>query len=109
MKSVSVFDEARKEGLTPEVERRLVEEYGARGRRAAEAVRAGKVKKYRDFFVVEGKGGEYIVEDDFCTCNDYLYRLSVKGGVCYHSIAVRLAEATGDYEEVDRWYQDIRR
>jgi predicted nucleic acid-binding Zn finger protein len=109
MKSVSVFDEARREGLTPEVEKRLVEEYGARGRRAAEAVRSGKVKKYRDFFVVEGRSGEYIVEEDFCTCNDYLYRLSVKGGVCYHSIAVRLAEATGGYEEVDRWYQDIKR
>lgn len=106
---MSVFDDARREGLTPDVEKRLVEEYGSRGKKAIDAVRSGKVKKYRDFFVVRGFSGEYIVEDDFCTCNDYLYRLSVKGGICYHSIAVRLAKTTGVYEEVDRWYLDSLR
>jgi len=36
-----------------------------------------------------------------------LYRLSIKGGVCYHSIAVRIAKATGGYETADEWYSDI--
>jgi predicted nucleic acid-binding Zn finger protein len=105
---LSVFDEIQKEGLTPELEERLTNEFGPRGKKAMETVRSGKVKKYRDFFVVKGSTGEYIVEDDFCTCNDYLYRLSIKGGVCYHSIAVRIARATGEYEDIDQWYSDIR-
>lgn len=105
---MSVFEDVQEQGsLTPELEKRLSKEFGSRGKKAIEAVRSGKVKKYRDFFVVEGSTGVYIVEDDFCTCKDYLYRLSIKGGVCYHSIAVRIARATGEYEEVDQWYSDV--
>ena len=105
---MSVFEDIQKQGsLTPELEKRLVKEFSSRGKKAIEAVRSGKVKKYRDFFVVEGSTGVYIVEDDFCTCKDYLYRLSIKGGVCYHSIAVRIARATGEYGEVDQWYSDV--
>jgi predicted nucleic acid-binding Zn finger protein len=92
--------------LTEELEKRILREYGNRGLKAIEIVRAGKVRKYRDFFVVEGKGDLYVVEGDFCTCRDYLYRLSRNGGLCYHSLAVRIAEATGQYERVDEWYSD---
>jgi len=104
---LSIFEDIEKDGLTPENEKRLAREFGARGKKAVETVRSGKVKKYKDFFVVNGSTGDYIIEDDFCTCNDYLYRLSVKGGVCYHSIAVRIAKATGEYETIDQWYTDI--
>ncbi len=104
---MSIFEDIEKEGLTPENEKRLAQEFGARGKKAIETVRSGKIRKYRDFFVVQGSTGSYVVEEDFCTCNDYLYRLSVKGGVCYHSIAVRIAKATGEYETVDEWYTDI--
>lgn len=92
--------------LTDEVERRIVREHGKRGQQAIDLVRAGRVKRYRDFFVVEGKGDRYVVEGDFCTCRDYLYRLSRNGGRCYHILAVRIAEATGQYERVDEWYAD---
>jgi len=101
-----IFEEIKEKGLTEETEKKLATEFGARGKKAVELVRSGKVKKYKDFFVVQGSQGEYIVEDDFCTCNDYLFRLSIKGGVCYHSIAVRIAEAAGMYEKVDKWYVD---
>ncbi len=105
---MSVFDDIREQGsLTPGLEQRLAREFGSRGKKAVGLVRSGKVKKYRDFFVVEGSTGEYIVEDDFCTCKDYLYRLSTKGGVCYHSIAVRIARATGEYEQIGQWYSDV--
>lgn len=104
---MSIFEDIERQGLTPENEQRLAGEFGPRGKKAVETVRSGKVKKYLDFFVVKGSTGDYVVEDDFCTCNDYLYRLSVKGGVCYHSIAVRIAKATGDYETIDQWYADI--
>ena len=104
---MSALDVLRSAGsLTGELEQRIIREYGNRGQRAIELVRAGKVRKYRDFFVVEGKGDLYVVEGDFCTCRDYLYRLSRNGGLCYHSLAVRIAEATGQYERVDEWYSD---
>ena len=92
--------------LSDEVERRIVREHGKRGQQAIDLVRAGRVKRYRDFFVVEGKGDRYVVEGGFCTCRDYLYRLSRNGGQCYHILAVRIAEATGKYERVDEWYSD---
>ncbi len=104
-----VFEDLKTKGLTPALKKRLLDEFGARGKSAIDLVTAHRIKKYRDFFVVRGKSGEYIVEDDFCTCNDYLYRLSVKGGVCYHSIAVRIAQATGEYEGIDQWYSDVSR
>ncbi len=104
-----IFEEIKEKGLTEETEKKLATEFGARGKKAVELVKSGKVKKYRDFFVVQGSQGEYIVEDDFCTCKDYLFRLSIKGGVCYHSIAVRIAEAAGLYEKVDKWYVDSMR
>lgn len=93
-------------GLTDELEQRIIREYGNRGQNALKLVKAGRVKKYLDFFVVEGRTGKYVVEGDFCTCRDYLYRLSRNGGLCYHSLAVRIAEATGQYERVDLWYSD---
>jgi predicted nucleic acid-binding Zn finger protein len=105
---LSIYEDIQREGLTPDNEKRLAAEFGARGKKALETVRSGKVKKYLDFFVVKGSTGDYIVEDDFCTCNDYLLRLSIKGGVCYHSIAVRIAKATGEYEEIDEWYSEIQ-
>lgn len=101
--------EASKEGsekLTEAFEAKVRHEYGAQGKNALEVVKAHRVRKYKDFFVVEGRGGEYVVEGDFCTCPSYLYKLSKKGGRCYHSLAVKIAVATGEYESVDEWYSD---
>jgi predicted nucleic acid-binding Zn finger protein len=104
---VSVLEELAATGcLTEGIEKKIVREHGIRGQKAIDLVRAGRVKKYHDFFVVEGKGDRYVVEGDFCTCRDYLYRLSKNGGLCYHSLAVRIAAATGQYEQVDEWYSD---
>jgi predicted nucleic acid-binding Zn finger protein len=46
------------------------------------------------------------VEGDFCTCRDYLYRLSRNGGLSSHSLSVRNAGATGQFELVNEWYSD---
>ncbi len=93
--------------INSDIESAIIREYGTRGKNAIELVRAGKVRKYRDFFVVQGRKDQYVVEGDFCTCRDYLYRLSRQDGLCYHSLAVKIASATGQYEEVDAWYSDI--
>jgi len=81
----------------------IVTAYGKKGTFALDAIDRGRVRKYLDFFVVEGKTASYIVEEDFCTCGDFLYR----GRNCWHLLAVRIAVATGRFETVDRWYQEI--
>jgi len=80
----------------------IIREYGQRGENALAAIDRQDVKKYLDFFVVRGKTGEYVVEEDFCTCPDFIYR----NRECWHLLAVRIAQATGTFVEVDRWYQD---
>ncbi len=64
---------------------------GNGGGKRFSAVDAGQVKRYRDFFVVVGRSAEYVVEGDFCTCSDFLFR----GRECLHILAVRIAERTG--------------
>lgn len=75
---------------------------GSRGKKALAAIDAGKIKKYLDFFVVEGRTASYIVDEDFCTCGDFMYR----GRTCWHLIAVRIVTITGAFEKVDSWYMD---
>jgi len=88
--------------LDAELRGEIVAAFGRKGTSALDAVDAGRVKKYLDFFVVEGRTATYIVEDDFCTCGDFLYR----GRACWHLLAVRIAIATGRFVTVDRWYQE---
>ena len=76
--------------------------FGPRGKKALAALDAGKVKKYHDFFVVEGRTAEYVVDEDFCTCGDFMFR----GRTCWHLIAVQIAVATGKFTRVDGWYTD---
>lgn len=105
--SDDVFEEIRKEGrLTDAHKERIEKEYGARGKKAIEAYLSDKVVKYKDFFVVQGTKGRYVVEEGFCGCGDYLLRLAAKGGICYHALAVKIAQATGKYQTKDEWYYE---
>ena len=79
--------------------------FGTRGKKALSAIDAGKIKKYLDFFVVEGRTASYVVDEDFCTCGDFMYR----GRTCWHLLAVRLVMITGSFEHVDRWYMETRK
>jgi predicted nucleic acid-binding Zn finger protein len=88
--------------LDEKIRGEIVEAFGRKGTSALGAIDAGRVKKYLDFFVVEGKTSAYIVEDEFCTCGDFLYR----GRTCWHLLAVRIAVATRRVVAVDRWYQE---
>jgi predicted nucleic acid-binding Zn finger protein len=91
--------------LDAEIRKEIEEAFGRKGKSALEAIDAGRVKKYLDFFVVEGRTAAYIVEDDFCTCGDFLYR----GRACWHLLAVRIAQETGRFESVNLWFQEIRK
>ncbi len=94
---------AEKKDLDESLRAEIETAFGPRGKKALAALDAGKIKKYHDFFVVEGRTDDYVVDEDFCTCRDFLYR----GRTCWHLIAVRIAQETGRFESVDRWYQDI--
>jgi predicted nucleic acid-binding Zn finger protein len=80
----------------------ILEEFGDRGAKALDAIDKRRVKRYLDFFIVEGKTARYIVDDDFCTCSDFLYR----GRICWHRIAMRIARETETFEPVKEWYQE---
>ena len=80
----------------------IEETFGNRGIKALAALDAGRIKKYLDFFVVTGRTAEYVVDEDFCTCGDFMFR----GRTCWHLLAVRIAQVTGKYERTDSWYQD---
>jgi predicted nucleic acid-binding Zn finger protein len=93
---------AEKKALDADLRRECEEQFGNKGKKALDAIDAGKIKKYLDFFVVEGRTASYIVEEDFCTCGDFLYR----GRNCWHLLAVRIARETGGFEAVESWYQE---
>jgi len=88
--------------LPPRLRSELVRLYGERGRKALEALDSGRVMQYRDFVVVAGSSGQYIVEEGFCTCHDHLFR----GGLCWHLLAVQVASLVGGFREVGEWYQE---
>lgn len=88
--------------LDAEAREEITTAFGRKGTSALDAIDRGRVKKYLDFFVVEGRTASYIVEEDFCTCGDFLYR----GRDCWHLLAVRIARETGHFVPVDRWYQE---
>ncbi|ADN36358.1 zinc finger SWIM domain protein [Methanolacinia petrolearia DSM 11571] len=80
----------------------ILKKYPQKGRKALDAVQDGKIHKYLDFFVVDGTSDTYVVDDDFCACNDFCFR----GIMCWHILAVRIARLTGGYDEINEWYQD---
>lgn len=88
--------------LDPELREEIKAAFGTRGTKALAAIDAGRVLKYLDFYVVEGKTSRYVVEEDFCTCSDFMYR----GRTCWHLLAARIAELTVTYVPVNRWYHE---
>ncbi|MFB6153949.1 MAG: hypothetical protein ABEJ27_06825 [Halodesulfurarchaeum sp.] len=96
--------------LTPEAVEAILDTHGDRGQRAIEAVTESRVKGYRDFTVVVGHGDEYIVEGTSCTCKDAEYNLDPEDptDLCWHAIAVEIAERVGAVDRHDMWYSDVR-
>lgn len=84
--------------------------HGSRGRKAIDAVGESRVKEYRDFTVVVGNTEEYVIEDGACTCKDATYNLDPEDEteLCWHALAVIIAELTDAVDEHDMWYADVR-
>jgi predicted nucleic acid-binding Zn finger protein len=79
--------------------------FGNKAKKALAAIDAGKIRRYLDFFVVEGWTASYVVDEEFCSCGDFMYR----GRTCWHLLRVRIATITGRYERVERWYTETRK
>jgi predicted nucleic acid-binding Zn finger protein len=96
--------------LTPDVVDRITAVHADRGQQAIEAVGEGRVKAYRDFTVVVGRQAEYVVENGGCTCKDAEYNLDAADPeqLCWHAIAVRIADRIDAADEHDMWYSDVR-
>jgi predicted nucleic acid-binding Zn finger protein len=88
----------------------ILSAHGNRGQRAIEAVSEERVKQYRDFTVVVGHDDEYIVEDGNCTCKDAEYNLdqSDPTDLCWHALAVEIAERVDAVDHHDMWYSEVR-
>ena len=80
----------------------IEQECGLQGKKALAAIDTHRVKKYLDFFIVTGKTDEYVVDENVCTCRDFIFR----NRECWHLLAGRIATITGLYDSVDQWYQE---
>ena len=96
------LDLAKGHPLNTKMRERIAGYYKARGQKALDIVDQNRVRRYRDFFVVIGGTARYVVEDEFCSCSDFLHR----GGTCAHILAVKIARATGRYDLIDQWYYE---
>jgi predicted nucleic acid-binding Zn finger protein len=96
--------------LTPHAVDRITAVHGDRGVRAIEAVSESRVKEYRDFTVVVGHREEYVIEDGGCTCKDSEYNLDPDDPteLCWHALAVAIAERIDAVDYHDMWYSEVR-
>ena len=81
--------------------------YGYRFNGTWKAVEENRVKKYvfkpsgRVLWIVVSKGREYLIYPlvGYCSCDDFYFSvIDGKTRLCYHLIAVRLAELLGRFE-----------
>jgi predicted nucleic acid-binding Zn finger protein len=101
---------AEEGSLTAPITQALIAVHGDRGAQAIEAVSEGRVKQYRDFVVVVGHEEEYVVENGGCDCKDATYNLDSADPeqLCWHALAVAIAERVGAVDHHDMWYSDVR-
>lgn len=83
--------------------------YKEKGKKAIDAINSKRVKRYNDFYVVVGIEEEHIIVEDYCNCKDFFFNASRKGEYCWHILAVKIAEITGNYDKVDIWYHEIEK
>ena len=107
----NVCKEIRKKGkMTGEDLDSLIMVFGARFRKAWNAVKNRRVKKYvfkpsgRVVWIVVGRERDYLVLPDavFCSCDDFYFSImSKKACLCYHLIGQKIAESLGWYDEIE--------
>ena len=79
--------------------------FGPRLQKALAALEETRIKKYvfqpsgRIVWIVVGKERDYLIMPPigYCSCDDFYYQFD-HGHICYHIIAQKLAEATGQFD-----------
>jgi len=88
----------------------LYEIFGSRFKKALDALKEGRVKKYsfkpsgRIVWIVLGRERDYLImpEAEFCTCDDFYFRvLDKKVHMCYHLLTQKIAANLGWFEPID--------
>jgi len=104
-----ICKETRTQGRISDIHHKeLSSIFGQRLERALEALDEHRVKKYvfqpsgRTVWIVVGKEREYLVMPavEYCTCDDFYFQFH-QGHLCYHIIAQKLAEATGQFDLIE--------
>ncbi|MGB9622750.1 MAG: hypothetical protein ACPL07_02785 [Candidatus Bathyarchaeia archaeon] len=105
-----VCNEARSEGsIRRDMWDLLKSTFGARFDKAWKLVSEKRIKHYtfkpsgRIAWIAVGRDAEYqlLPNARYCGCDDFYFRIiNEGGGLCYHLVAQRLAEALNFYEEI---------
>lgn len=95
--------------LSAEIVEDILAIHGSRGAKAIEAIPEDRVKEYQDFTIVVGMNEEYIVEGNSCTCKDMEYNLDADDPqqLCWHVLAVEIAQRIGAVDRYDLYYTDV--
>ncbi len=106
------YEELRARGeLSEQLRKALEKAFGERFTNGWKLANSGKVRRYefkpsgRIVWVVQGRRSEYQVmpEIPFCYCDDYYFRvMDKKRGLCYHIIALHIAEALNKFEKISK-------
>jgi len=106
-----ICDEARTQRELSRVNwQRLLSTFKDRFERAWRLVTERRIKRYvfhpsgRVVWIAVGQGGEYLIlpAAGYCGCSDFYFRV-VNGaaGVCYHLLAMKLADALDSFDVID--------
>lgn len=100
----------RERGIPEESKEILRKTYGAKFRKAEEAVSSMAVKKYifkpsgRIVWIVVGREKEYfLIPEFYCQCDDFYINVVIrrKVNLCYHILAQAIAEQLGRFEKFE--------
>ncbi len=106
------YEELKSTGkLSNRLKEELEKTFGERFSNGWQLANSKKVRMFqfapsgRVVWVVEGRKSEYQVlpEIPFCYCDDYYFRvMDKKRGLCYHIIALHVAEALGNFQKISK-------
>lgn len=95
-KKKKLFEKIKsKKELNEEIEKEIINLYGARGKRAIRVVKNGGVRKEQNRWLVEGREDEYEVVRTYCSCYDYVLNIATGKtdvDMCYHALAKNIQE-----------------
>ncbi len=106
------YEELKSNGqLSERLKETLEKTFGERFSNGWQLANSRKVQRYefkpsgRVVWAVQGRKNEYQVIPDipFCYCDDYYFRvMDKKRGLCYHIIALHIAEALNKFEGISK-------